>query len=244
MSNLLSTPLPPTFSSIKPQFLPLSSERPLLSQAPPQVPTFGKNPRTQEPGQTGLPLRASLLCLSPNTCEQLLHLFCLFDSCLWWEADSVVVGSANDSPQCFSCEKQPGPGTLMTKFLHSLHFTPRRLLGILTNQSHRPLRGFLCYLPLGPVRLFWLSAKTPASFFLVLPCLGNITSFPTAHGEVSLNTFWSRGISGCLGKEAGSIRFQSSSPLGSAFLTREERCQVHLILSLVDATGQQPLPEE
>ena len=65
-----------------------------------------------------------------------------------------------------------------------------------------------------------------------------------AHAEVPPNTLWSWGISGCLGKEAVSIRFQSSSPLGSASLTREERCQVHLVLSLVNAAGHQTLPEE
>lgn len=81
-------------------------------------PQSGKIPEPKSRGKQGLLSCASLLCLLSNTCKQLPHLFCLLRSCLWWEDFSVVVGSANDSPQCFSCENQPGPGMLMTKCLH------------------------------------------------------------------------------------------------------------------------------
>lgn len=77
----------------------------------------------QEPRQTNVFLFAqesrsySVYCLTPvNSC---LIYSVVFYSCLWREDYSVVAGSANDSPYCFSFrESQPHTGMLMTKCLH------------------------------------------------------------------------------------------------------------------------------
>ena len=94
--------------------LPLTSSR------------LGKIPKYKSQDRQGF--LSMLLCsvchLTPaNSC--FICSVCLIAVCsgrltlLWSEVQMIAL--------CFSCENQPGPGMLMTKFLHSLHLTPRRL---------------------------------------------------------------------------------------------------------------------
>lgn len=170
----------------------------------------------------------SVYCLTPeNSC---LIYSVGFYSCLWREDYSVAAGSANDSPSCFSFrESQPHTGMLMTKCLHLItahskktFWTPDKSI---TSFS---LRGdHVLYLLLAS-ESFLTAAQIPPSFLLLLLCWATLPIsrlHMTAYTEVSSNKFWGWDLSVCLGKEAVSIRFQSSPPLGSASLTREERCQ-------------------